>query len=282
MVKTKGEINMEQEYNHESYEPCGTKRVNFSFCKKKTILSQGQSCGGHLIINHIKTLAILFLCLLALFVLSCTNENNKHGLSSPSDIPTSDLSHIVSNIFSQMSEGEIDHQDIIYGQKQKPPKVPPTKSNDFPPVEFPVKNIKISEYDSTNGTVKYSCIVPHPAVVWWQWKPVSPEKLTYKPQGIPMKGELKVVKDNNNWKVRVDNNTNPISLYNKVVLAVNQTRFTMTDHPPPTPKLIQYTKDFLVEKYITALDLHGQEKQQFKNKMAIDFEKTEPQAPKSD
>ena len=227
-----------------------------------------------------KRTKFLFLILIAFVMLfpstffSCSRDDD--GKLNPSSIAPDDPAHVVAEIFKSMADGRIDHSKIIYGDKQKPLKPIHTHKKKFHNVKFKIRKIQLSGYGDTTQTVQYSCEVPHPAVAFWQWYPREPSELKYVPKGIHMEGRFALAEDNQTgWRVKVDNNTNPICLYNKVVSSANRMWYMM-NKTQPSSQSINFNVLMLIASYSTALDIAEKDSKKFAEDIIKEFSKVVP------
>lgn len=227
--------------------------------------------------------SMVFVVFLLMTVSSCS-RNDDSELLKPASIPLEDPAHVVVDILNSMASGQIDHTKIIYGEKQEPLPViryaitPYFDKKEFHNVKFKVERIRLCRFDAKTQTVRYSCIVPHPAVAFWQWDAVDPSELEYVPRGIRMKGRFTLVKDEKTgWNVKIDSNTNPVSLYNQVVSSINRTWFTFMKAGKASPELIQFNVLMLIASYAIALDIPDKDSKEFAEEVMKEFEKVVPQ-----
>ncbi len=211
----------------------------------------------------------------ALAVQGCGGRGQEDGLLDAADLPPQDPAQVIAGILAGMGSGNIDQEVIIYGGKQQPLEVVHGREQRFHAVRFPVTEVRLSRYDPKTGRVRYSCVVPHPVVAYWQWVPVDPGDLTTVPDGIRMQGELELVQEKGVWKIRVDNDTNPIALYNDVVHSANRTWFTM-GRSPASQELVRFNVGMLLASYAVALAVPESEIRGFMNEMAAGFAEAVP------
>ncbi|HYH85451.1 MAG TPA: hypothetical protein VEX60_08205 [Pyrinomonadaceae bacterium] len=171
-------------------------------------------------------LLISFVVGVALLVVSCGDAQR----CDPKSLAADDPAHVVERVLLSMATGKIDDSKIIYFDKHTPMPVVQHMSKQFHDVKFPIEEIKVCPFDPKTQTVEYSCVVPHPGVAFWQWKPRDPSDLQNVPAGLPMKGRFTLTQDKDaGWRVKVEDETNPIALYNGVVSSVNRTWYSFTD-----------------------------------------------------
>jgi hypothetical protein len=157
------------------------------------------------------------------FLIGCGNSK----LREPKSIPAGDPAHVVNELLTSMAAGKIDDSKIIYSKDVVVLPVIQHPSMSFHDVKINIEDIKLSPYDPNTQTVEYSCVVPHPGVAFWQWKPVDASQLQNVPEGISMQGRFTMVQDKDaGWRVKVDDEKNPIVLYKRVVSSANQTWFS--------------------------------------------------------
>ena len=227
-----------------------------------------------------KRTKFLFMILIAFVLLflatSCSCSRDDDTKLKQSSIPPDDPANVVAEIFQSMADGLIDHSKIIYGDKQKPLKPIHTYKKNFHNVKFQIRKIQLSKYDDTTQTVQYSCEVPHPAVAFWQWYPREPSELKYVPKGIHMEGRFTLAQDNEiGWRVKVDNNTNPICLYNKVASSANRMWYMMNT-TQPSSQSINFNVLMLIASYSTALDIAEKNSKKFAEDIIKEFSKVVP------
>ena len=205
------------------------------------------------------------------------SQNDERKLVNPESIPHDDPAHVVADILNGMALGQIDHTKIIYGKKQKPIPVIHSRHQNFHNIEFKVEEILLSIYDPKTQTVQYSCIVPHPAVSFWQSIPVEPSELKYIPKGIRMKGRFTLQRDEKSeWKVKVDNDTNPISLYNRVVNTLNQIWYTSMTSVGASHQLVYENVMLIIANYAIALGIPDKDSKKFVKDIIKEFEGVVP------
>ncbi len=141
---------------------------------------------------------------------------------------------VVHEVFRSLGEGKLDPSKVTYASLQKPyPFVRFSvdkrgRTHAFHGlVQFPLKEVKVAQFDPASKTVKYSVRIPHPCVMYWQWDGVYPNELTRNPPGPRMEGSYKLTRSSSGaWQLVVDNDTNPIALYNKLRVEINRIWFT--------------------------------------------------------
>lgn len=210
-------------------------------------------------------------------ICSCKKADTNDELVDLDSITPNDPAHIVADILKSMDRGEIDHTKIIYEDKQKPLPVIHSRRGEFHGVKFNIEEIKLSKYDANTKTVSYSCRVPHPAIVFWQYVPIKPDELVYMPKGIPMKGQFVLVKEGEaGFKIRVNNGTNPISLYNKVVISINGMWYMSSTTVKPSPEAVNFNVLMLIANYATALNIPEKNSKRFAEDILEEFQKVVP------
>lgn len=219
----------------------------------------------------------LLLILLFLF-LGCSKPN----LIDPNLILAVDPAHFVRHIFQDMAIGKIDDSKIIYyDDTLLMPVLQPLGERFHNVVSFPIQDIKLSPYDATTQTVAYSCVVPHPGVAYWQWRPVDAAALREVPKGLPMQGRLKMVHDNDHgWRVKVENDANPIVLYKRVVSAANGTwitfRRSQNGYDKVSSEEISFTLTSLVEEYAKCLGIPEKDQAEFVKRIGDEAARVKP------
>jgi hypothetical protein len=178
---------------------------------------------------------------------------------------------VVYDVFRQMGEGKVDTSKVVFTKDGSPFSgvgftiTPSGNKRQFHGiVKFPLKETNISAYDPRTESVRYSVRVPHPCVMFWQWDAVYPEALTRVPRGLLMEGTYKLTRSSSGaWQVKVDTDTNPIALYNKVYGSVNQIWFTGISSGELRGERLRFVMLMLFAAYTVALDIPDGQEQEF-------------------
>jgi hypothetical protein len=196
-------------------------------------------------------------------------------LSNPESIPADDPAQVVEQLLTSMAAGKIDDSKIIYSDDLILLPVIHHRSRTFHDVKFKIEEIRLSPFDTNTQTVKYSCIVPHPGVSFWQWKPIDASELQNVPRGIPMSGQFTLIQEGDaGWRVRVEDETNPIILYKRVVSSVNRTWYSFIEPEMEGRKVpgdvIRYNLFMHVAEYSICLGIPEKNAPEFEKRVATE------------
>lgn len=206
---------------------------------------------------------------MTLLFVACGNSK----LSNPESIPASDPAHVVEQILTSMATGKLDDSKIIYSKDILLLPIINHRSKSFHDVKFKIEEIKLSPYDTNTQTVEYSCIVPHPGVTFWQWKPLDPPELQNVPKGISMRGQFTLIQEEDaGWRVKVEDETNPIILYKRIVSSINRTWYSFIEADMQGRKVsgdvIRYNLLMHITEYSICLRIPENDAPQFGKKVA--------------
>ncbi len=233
----------------------------------------------------VNLLVILCVFQLSIFLQSCDRNNDNTATSTTAktfttkdDVPRrlseNDPGHVVEIVLRSMATGKIEDSKIIYSEEHSKG-ILLVPSGD---VKFIINDIRISAYNPNTNTVEYSCIVPHPAVAYWQWNHVDPTDLEYIPKGIPIHGKFLLVNDKDiGWRVMVNDEPNPILLYKGVAISINLTR-DLFRKSGRSDQIIQFSILNLIATYSKYLNHPESEKTKFAKDVINEWGKVIPRS----